>query len=414
MCPFRREMYRKEEDDTESLADLGRLAHQGELIDPGHCRAADCAVDRLPADSVLAQSRDDIRGRRGFAVLLHALGLDHPLVAVTGPVGLDKTALGIEDPRLELAIDRVPADPLRAAHHGLALGLDGELAEQEIAVVGPLAGGEDNRLLALVDPFPNQPLQLLEAVVDGQVAGRFVANGGLKPVAVFLDVNGGEAADLGCPGATARSDGGPALLEHRLQAEEPQRVDLDRDPTAWSVLERRNELVADGGTSKGALALLVDDQGPRREGRGDGRGVAGIECFREGLDQGPDGPGVVGTIRTTGGGIARQGRFRWCRAILLWRVRVLGAHAQAGSQQRGADHQIDRFHGCSFPSGIDNLTLPEPDPLHAGSSGKVQSSRECGSIAPPGLGRAGASWTGRETVKGAPVSSNPPCSAPSG
>src|SRR5208337_1908592 len=246
------------------------------------------------ADSVLAQSRDDIRGRRGFAVL-HALGLHHPPVAVTGPVGLDKAPLGVEDPRLELALDRVPADPLGAAHHGLALSLDSELAEQEIAVVGPLAGGEDDGLLALVDPFPDQPIQLLEAVVDGQVAGRFVANGGLEPVAVFLDVHGGEAADLGCPGATARSDGGPALLEYRLQAEEPQRADLDRDPTAWSALERRGELVADGGTSKGALALFVDDQGPRREGRGDGRGVAGIEGLREGLDQGPDGPCVVGT-----------------------------------------------------------------------------------------------------------------------
>src|SRR5208337_2396473 len=325
MCPFRREMFRKGKDDTELLADLGRLAHQGELIDPGHCRAAERAVDRLPADSVLAQTRDDIRGRRGLAVLLHALGLDHPLVAVTGPVGFDKTALGIEDPRLELALDRVPADPLRAAHHGLALHLDGELAEQEIAIVGPLAGGEDNRLLALVDPFPDQPLQLLEPVVDGQAAGRFIANGGLEPVAVFLHVDCGEAGDLRCPGAAARSDAGPALLECRLQAEEPQRVDLDRDPTAWGILERRGELIADGGTAEGALSLLVDDQGTAREGRGDGPGVAGIECLRERLDQGPDGPGVV-------------------RAVLLWSARVLSSNAQAGPQERQADHQRDRFH----------------------------------------------------------------------
>ena len=170
--------------------------------------------------------------------------------------------------------------------------------------------------------------------MDGQVAGRFVANGGLKPVAVFLDVNGGEAADLGCPGAIARSDGGPALLEHRLQAEEPQGVDLDRDRAARGVLERCGELVADGGTSKGALALLVDDQGPRREGRGDGRGVAGIECLREGLDQGPDGPDVVGTIRAPGGGIAAKAAFAGAWDSALACSCPGRAHAQAGSQRR--------------------------------------------------------------------------------
>ena len=171
--------------------------------------------------------------------------------------------------------------------------------------------------------------------MDGQVAGRFVANGGLKPVAVFLDVNGGEAADLGCPGAIARSDGGPALLERRLRAEEPQGVDLDRDRAARGVLERRGELVADGGTSKGALALLVDDQGPRREGRGDGRGVAGIECLREGLDQGPDGPGVVGTIRATGGGSRAEAAFagavRFCSGVFVsWARTLRQAPSSAG------------------------------------------------------------------------------------
>src|SRR5271157_4803749 len=91
---------------------------------------------------------------------------------------------------------------------------------------------------------------------------------------------------------------------------------------------------ADGGTADGALSLLVDDQGTAREGRADGPGVAGIECLRERLDQGPDGPGVV-------------------RAVLLWSARVLSSNAQAGPQERQADHQRDRFHARSFPSGID-------------------------------------------------------------
>src|SRR4051794_37085653 len=132
------------------LAGLGRLPHDRELVDPGHRGAADGPVDRLPARPVLAQTGDDIRRRRVLTVLPHALGLDHPLVPVAGPVALAEPAFGIEDPRLELVARRVPADPLRAREHGLALRLHGELADQVVAAVGPFAGGEDDRILALI------------------------------------------------------------------------------------------------------------------------------------------------------------------------------------------------------------------------------------------------------------------------
>src|SRR3954449_1383343 len=102
------------------LAGLGWLAHDGELVDAGQRGAPDGPVDRLPARPVLAQSRDDVRRRRELAVLPHAVGLDHPLVAVAGPVPLAEATLGVEDPGLELATRRVPADPLRAAQDRLA------------------------------------------------------------------------------------------------------------------------------------------------------------------------------------------------------------------------------------------------------------------------------------------------------
>src|SRR5947208_8378113 len=95
------------------LTGLGWLTHDGELVDPGHRGAPDGPVDRLPARPILAQSRDDVRRRGVLAVLPHALGLDHPLLAVAGPVPLAEAALGVEDPGLELAPHRVPADPLR-------------------------------------------------------------------------------------------------------------------------------------------------------------------------------------------------------------------------------------------------------------------------------------------------------------
>src|SRR3954468_14577024 len=129
------------------LAGLGWLTHQGELIDPGHRDAAEGPVDRLPARPVLAQTLEDVRDRGVPAVLPDALGLDHPLVAVAAPVAFAEAALRVEDPGLELAPHRVPADPLRAAQDRLAVGLHGEFAEQEVAVVGPLAGGMHDRVL---------------------------------------------------------------------------------------------------------------------------------------------------------------------------------------------------------------------------------------------------------------------------
>ena len=41
---------------------------------------------------------------------------------------------------------RVPADPLRARQHRLAPRLHGEVTDQEVAVVGPLAGGLHDRV----------------------------------------------------------------------------------------------------------------------------------------------------------------------------------------------------------------------------------------------------------------------------
>src|SRR4051794_30956626 len=105
------------------FAGLGGLAHDGELVDPGQRVAPEGPVDRLPARPILAQSGDDVRRRRMLAVLPDAVGLDQPAVALAGPVPLAEAPLGVEDPGLELATRRVPADPLRAAQDGLALGL---------------------------------------------------------------------------------------------------------------------------------------------------------------------------------------------------------------------------------------------------------------------------------------------------
>ena len=121
-----------------------------------------------------------------------------------------------------------------------------------------------------------------------------VADGGLEPVAVVLDVDDGEAGDLGRPAAR------PGVIVVRPSSSavsgprKRRACRLDGDRAAGAVGERRGELVADGGAALGPLALLVDDEGVLREGRGGGRGVARVERLRERRDQRGDGLGVVG------------------------------------------------------------------------------------------------------------------------
>src|SRR3954454_18847732 len=47
------------------LADLGGRTDHDELVDPGDRGPPEGPVHRLPAQAVLAQARDDVRGRRG-------------------------------------------------------------------------------------------------------------------------------------------------------------------------------------------------------------------------------------------------------------------------------------------------------------------------------------------------------------
>src|SRR3954451_20315844 len=97
------------------LSSLGRLANQRELVDLSNRGAAHRPVNRLPARAVIAQTSDDVCGRSRLAIRSHSLDLENPAVAIAGEVAFAVAALGVEDPGLELALPRVPPDPLRAA-----------------------------------------------------------------------------------------------------------------------------------------------------------------------------------------------------------------------------------------------------------------------------------------------------------
>ena len=62
---------------------------------------------------VWADSGQDVGRRRGPPIGQDAGRLDEPLFAVAGPVPLAVASLGVEDPRLDLPGQRVPADSLR-------------------------------------------------------------------------------------------------------------------------------------------------------------------------------------------------------------------------------------------------------------------------------------------------------------
>ena len=112
-----------------------------------------------------------------------------------------------------------------------------------------------------------------------------VADGGLEPLAALLDVDRGEAGDLGCAGTGGRRDRCAAHLERRLRAEETQAIDLDRDRAAGIVGERCGVLVADGGAALGPLAALVDNDRRLCVRGGGGGGVAGVERLDERIEK---------------------------------------------------------------------------------------------------------------------------------
>ena len=87
-------------------------------------------------------------------------------------------------------------------------------------------------------------------------------------------------------------------------------VDLDGDRAPGIVGERRGELVADGGAALGPLALLVDDEGRLRVGRGGGRGVARVERLDERIEKRLD---RLLVVAPTGGGARPPARLASAR-----------------------------------------------------------------------------------------------------
>ena len=198
--------------------------------------------------------------------------------------------LGVEDPGLELPPHGVPADPLGAREHGLAPGLHGELAVEEVAAVGPLAGRGDDRVLALVDPVADQPFQLLEALVGGEVVRRprrgRPTGASWPPCLTYTAVK----RVISGPSPAGRRDRRPAYLDGRLRTEEAEGFDPDGDRAPGVVGERGGVLVADRGAALDPVAVLVDDdrrllsfKWPR------GCGIARVERLGELFEKHPDG-----------------------------------------------------------------------------------------------------------------------------
>ena len=106
-------------------------------------------------------------GRTPFALMSHW----SPSSAGHEPLG--EAPRGVEDPRAELLLERgVPADPLGAAEHDLALDLHVEVARtRKLPSSDQRAGRGHDGVVALVDPIADHPFEVLQVVMGTQFGG---------------------------------------------------------------------------------------------------------------------------------------------------------------------------------------------------------------------------------------------------
>lgn len=128
-----------------------------------------------------------MRRRIDIAVGLHSDDFDDRDVIELCPNSLGVASLGIEDPRLELTERPVPANSLSAALHFPTGDLNGEIADEEIAVVRPARVGMHRRLTVFVNPIADQPLKALQVCMGiSQIPLALATNASQQPTPIRL------------------------------------------------------------------------------------------------------------------------------------------------------------------------------------------------------------------------------------
>src|SRR4051812_21670796 len=88
------------------------LAHDDDWIDVRLQLAVNVAIDRFPFVSAVVELRHNVHAACLPAIGKRAAVLDVPFVPLSGPEAFAEAAVGIEDPRADLLLVRIPADDL--------------------------------------------------------------------------------------------------------------------------------------------------------------------------------------------------------------------------------------------------------------------------------------------------------------
>ena len=236
--------------------------------------AADHPVVRLERIAILAQAGVEIRGRADCSLVRHARHLHDPLPrrAVSGiglahrPQRFAKSSFRIEHPTADLLGQRIPTDPMRAAHGRSTGNVHGEIAHQEQMIVGPVIRRLDQRFGTFVDPVADQPVELFERLGPGRIVGQFASAAG-QPLAVLLDVGHQVAARLR-RSARVVGDGRRPFFDGQRRPQKANRVDGDLDFRLRVRLKDRGEILFDGLPALHPRPFVVDHLAVGGEQRG--------------------------------------------------------------------------------------------------------------------------------------------------
>jgi len=198
-----------------------------------------------------------MRGRGGHSLGPDARVFNDPALAVAAPFPFAVAPLGVELPGANLPGQRIPADPLVDRQHRLALHLDGEGPDQEIAILRPSASDPDMGVRPLIDPLADHPFQLLEPVVRGNQRVGFLADARDQPATIAPDQQGRVPARFGRP--LGRRDHGAALGLDHVGTEELDRVGIDLQLHSRAGGEGLGQTLLDQGMTAVPCAVFLDD-----------------------------------------------------------------------------------------------------------------------------------------------------------
>ena len=112
--------------------------------------------------------------------------IQQPALTVPCPESSEKSTLRVKRPRAEFFSGGIPANALNSIHRLAIPGLHGETTQKEVTISRPVTVGVHDRIIILVDPVTDHPVQLFELFFSFGRTGRHVFERIDSPLSVFL------------------------------------------------------------------------------------------------------------------------------------------------------------------------------------------------------------------------------------